>query len=123
MEIAAIADPNERAEFLESFGIAEPAADRIIRASYAVLGLISFFTAGPTEVHAWTLGRALPATAAAGQIHSDMERGFIRAEVIAFEDLARAGSTAAAKKEGTLRIEGKNYEMHDGDVIEIRFSV
>lgn len=123
MEISRIEDPAERREFLDSFGIAEPAAARIIQVSYATLGLISFFTAGPTEVHAWTLRQGQPATRAAGTIHSDLERGFIRAEVISFDDLVKAGSMANAKKEGTLRLEGKSYVVRDGDVIEIRFSV
>lgn len=123
MDIAQIEDPAERQEFLQSFGIAERAADRIIRVSYETLGLISFFTAGPTEVHAWTLRKGLPALKAAGRIHSDLERGFIRAEIIACDDLLRCGSLAAAKKEGVLRVEGKTYEIKDGDVIEIRFSV
>lgn len=123
MDISRIESEEERREFLESFGIAEPAAARIIRVSYATLGLISFFTAGPTEVHAWTLRKGQPITRAAGTIHSDMERGFIRADVIGCDALLKAGSMAAAKKEGTFRLEGKSYVTQDGDVIEIRFSV
>jgi hypothetical protein len=123
MDIAQIEDEEERREFMESFGIAQPTAERIIRLSYETLGLISFFTAGPKEVHAWTLKKGESVVRAAGTIHSDLERGFIRAEVIGTEELIALGSLAAAKKEGKLRTEGKTYVTQDGDVIEIRFSV
>ena len=123
MEIAEMGEESERREFLDSFGISEPAADRIIRVSYAALGLISFFTVGPTEVHAWTVRDAALVTEAAGTIHTDMERGFIRADVIGYEELVKCGLWTAAKKEGKLRLEGKAYRMRDGDVIEVRFSV
>jgi ribosome-binding ATPase len=123
MEIAQIEDEAERLEFMETYGITQPTAERIIRASYETLGLISFFTAGPKEVHAWTLRGGESVLRAAGTIHSDLERGFIRAEVIGAEELLALGSLAAAKKEGKLRTEGKTYVTQDGDVIEIRFSV
>lgn len=123
MEIAQIDDEEERKEFMETFGIEQPTAERIIRLSYETLGLISFFTAGPKEVHAWTLKKGESVVKAAGTIHSDLERGFIRAEVIGAEELLELGSLPNAKKEGKLRTEGKTYITQDGDVIEIRFSV
>ncbi len=123
MEIAAMESEAERKEFLESFGISAPAAHRVIQVSYETLGLMSFFTAGPTEAHAWTIRRGQNAVDAAGTIHSDLARGFIRAEIIGCEDLLRCGGLAQAKKEGVLRLEGKTYIVQDGDVIEIRFSV
>jgi len=123
MEIASIDDPADRQMFLDSFGIEQPAAARVIQVSYEVLGLMSFFTAGPPEAHAWTIHRGDSALDAAGAIHSDLARGFIRAEVISCDDLLRCGSMAAAKKEGVVKLEGKTYVMQDGDVIEVRFSV
>lgn len=123
MEIAQIEDEAERREFMETFGITKPTAERIIRASYETLGLISFFTAGPKEVHAWTLRRGESVVRAAGTIHSDLERGFIRAEVIGTDELVALGGLPEAKKHGKLRTEGKTYITQDGDVIEIRFSV
>ena len=123
MEIASL-DEADRPEFLESMGIEEPALGRVIRLSYESLGLISFFTAGgPDEVRAWTIHRGAKAPEAAGAIHSDLERGFIRAETVSFEDLMSAGSFKAAREKGTLRIEGKEYIVQDGDVLTIRFSV
>ena len=113
----------EAAELLEEFNIAAPATDRVIRASYKILGLISFFTVGEDEVRAWTIGRGTPALEAAGAIHSDIQKGFIRAEVVSYEDLMAAGSMAAAKKNATLRLEGKTYEVADGDIINFRFNV
>jgi GTP-binding protein YchF len=113
----------EAAEFLTEFSIPASAMDRVIQQSYALLELISFFTVVSNEVRAWTLKRATPALAAADVIHSDMKRGFIRAEVISFQDLMDAGSYAEAKKQGTVRLEGKTYEVQDGDVIQFRFNV
>ncbi len=113
----------EAKAFLEEFDISEPAIERVIRRSYALLGLISFFTVGEDEVRAWTIRKGTPALKAAGVIHSDMEKGFIRAEVISYEDLMTAGSYAAARKKGTPRLEGKTYEMADGDVVTFRFNV
>ncbi len=122
-EIAALADPAERRAFLSSYGLAEPVVDRLIRAVYRAAGLITFFTANAREAHAWTTPAGTPVAAAAGRIHTDMERGFIRAEVIGWEELARAGSMTQARREGRARTEGRDYVVQDGDVIEIRFSV
>jgi hypothetical protein len=96
---------------------------RMIRLSYEVMGLIAFFTVGSDEVRAWTIRRGTPAVEAAGAVHSDMQKGFIRAEVIAYEDLMSAGSTAEARRRGTFRLEGKTYEVRDGDIINFRFNV
>jgi ribosome-binding ATPase YchF (GTP1/OBG family) len=115
--------PEEAAEFLAEFNIPASAMDRVIQQSYALLALISFFTVISNEVRAWTIKKATPALEAADAIHSDMKRGFIRAEVISFQDLMDAGSYAEAKKRGTVRLEGKNYEVQDGDVIQFRFNV
>lgn len=113
----------EKAAFLAELGVAESGLDRLIRESYALLGLISFLTAGPKESRAWTIKRGTKAPQAAGKIHSDFERGFIRAEVVAFDDLVRAGSMAAAREQGLVRSEGKEYVVSDGDVILFRFNV
>jgi hypothetical protein len=121
MEIAQLA-PGDRAAFLADFGIAEPAAHRVIRLCYELLGRISFFTVGPDECRAWTVARGTQAQPAAGAIHSDLERGFIRAEAIGWQELLDLGSTAEAKKHGKLRLEGKQYVVQDGDVMNILFS-
>jgi len=115
--------PEEAAEFQAEFGVSAAAADRIIQRSYALLGLISFFTVGEDEVRAWTIRRATPAVDAAEVIHSDIKKGFIRAEVLAYDDLMAAGSYAEARKQGTTRLEGKQYEVKDGDIINFRFNV
>jgi GTP-binding protein YchF len=116
--------PAEDAQaFREEYGLKEPGLDRVIRTSYALLGLVSFLTAGEDECRAWTIRRGTKAQLAAGTIHSDIERGFIRAEVVAFDDLIAAGSLAACRDKGTLRLEGKEYEVKDGDVINFRFNV
>ncbi len=115
--------PADAQAFREDLGLEEPGLDRVIRGSYALLGLISFLTAGEDEVRAWTLRRGTRAQQAAGQIHSDIERGFIRAEVVAFADLVAAGSLAACREKATLRLEGKDYLVRDGDVINFRFNV
>jgi GTP-binding protein YchF len=115
--------PQERSEFLADLGIAEPAAHRMVRSAYRALGLHSFFTVGEDECRAWTLRRGALAPEAAGVIHSDLERGFIRAETVSYEDLVAAGGLAEAKKLNQLRLEGKSYEVRDGDVLNIRFSV
>ena len=115
--------PEEEQEFRQSLGLEESGAQRAIRATYELLGLISFFTGGPRDVHAWTVPRGTPAVKAAGRVHSDMERGFIRAEVVAFEDLMRCGSLAEARRQGVLRTEGKGYVVQDGDVVTFLFSV
>ncbi len=109
--------------FLADLGLTESGLDRLIRESYSLLGLISFLTAGEKEVRAWTITRGTKAPQAAGKIHSDFERGFIRAEVVAYDDLMREGSMAAVKDKGLLRSEGKEYVMQDGDVTVFRFNV
>ena len=114
---------DDAALFMEELGIAEPSRGRVIRLTYALLGLFSFFTAGEDECRAWTLRRGATAVDAAGTIHSDLARGFIRAEVISYEDLIACGSTAEARKRGLLRSEGKTYQVRDGDVIEVLFNV
>jgi len=122
MEMAQLPPEDARA-FLDDLGLEEPGLDRVIRTSYALLGLVSFLTAGEDECRAWTIRRGTKAQQAAGTIHSDIERGFIRAEVVAFEELMRAGSLAACRDKGTLRLEGKEYVVQDGDVINFRFNV
>ena len=121
-EIATL-DPEEKALFLQEMGLNQNGLARLISAGYELLGLISFLTAGPKEVRAWTIRRGAKAQQAAGKIHSDLERGFIRAEVVAFDDLMEAGSYNTAKERGQVRIEGKEYIVQDGDVLLIRFNV
>ncbi len=116
-------EPAEAAEFLTDLGIDEPAVNRMIRAAYHALDLQSFFTVGPDECRAWPVGRGATAPEAAGAIHSDLQRGFIRAETTAYDDLMAAGSMAAAKAANKVRLEGKAYQVQDGDILEIRFSV
>ena len=113
----------ERAMFLEELGLTESGLERLSKCSYSLLGLISFLTAGSDECRAWTITRGTKAPQAAGKIHTDFERGFIRAEIVAFEDLKNCGSMAAAKEKGLVRSEGKEYVMHDGDVTLFRFNV
>jgi len=122
MEIAQL-PPDEAEVFLDEYGIEEPSLNRFIRFSYELLGLISFFTGAEKEVHAWTVERGANAREAAGAIHSDMEKGFIRAEVVSVEDLVELGGYAEARGQGKLRLEGKNYIVQDGDVLTIRFNV
>ena len=121
-EIAEL-DDDEKAEFLEGLGLSESGLDKLIKASYSLLGLISFLTAGEDECRAWTIKKGTKAPQAAGKIHSDFERGFIRAEVVAYEDLISLGSLAAAKEKGVAGLEGKDYVVRDGDVILFRFNV
>jgi ribosome-binding ATPase YchF (GTP1/OBG family) len=116
-------DDEDAAIFMADLGVSEAARDRIISESYKLLGLMSFLTAGPDEVRAWTINRNTPAVEAAGAIHSDIQRGFIRAEVVAFDDLMRAGSMNEAKKAGTVRLEGKTYIVKDGDICNFLFNV
>ncbi|MBR0055755.1 MAG: redox-regulated ATPase YchF [Kiritimatiellae bacterium] len=116
-------DDADRDEFLSSYGIAESGLDAIVRTCYATLGLASFLTAGPKEVRAWTFRRGWKAPKCAGVIHSDFERGFIRAKVVAYEDFVRLGGEAACREAGLLREEGKDYEMRDGDMVEFLFNV
>ena len=113
----------DKAMFLEELGLAESGLDRLIKCSYALLGLISFLTCGPDECRAWTIRKGTKAPQAAGKIHSDFERGFIRAEIVAFDDLKACGSMVAAKEKGLVRSEGKDYVMKDGDVTLFRFNV
>jgi GTP-binding protein YchF len=116
-------DPADRGEFLQSIGLEEPGLHRLIRKAYALLDLLTFFTAGKKEVRAWTIRRGTKAPGAAGKIHSDFERGFIRAEITHWKDLVDLGSEAAVKAKGLLRVEGKDYVVADGDVIHFRFNV
>ncbi len=116
-------EPEERATFLTDLGIKTPGINRLAQALYAKLGLISFLTAGEDEVRAWTIKDGLSAKAAAGKIHSDIERGFIRAETVAFADFLAAGSMAGAREKGCFRLEGKEYIVADGDIINFRFNV
>jgi GTP-binding protein YchF len=122
MEIAQLS-ADEAEVFLEDLGIAEPALNRLIRLSYELLGLISFLTAGEDEVRAWTIRKGTDAQRAAGKIHSDIERGFIRAELVAYDDFITHGSMSAARDKGLVRLEGKTYEVKDGDIINFRFNV
>ena len=122
-DIAELDDPDEKAMFMEELGVTESGLDRLIKSSYALLGLMSFLTAGTDECRAWTIKRGTKAPQAAGKIHTDFERGFIRAEVIAFEDLKTIGTMAAAKAQGKVRSEGKEYIMKDGDIVNFLFNV
>jgi len=122
MELAQLSDA-EAGEFREAMGLSKPALDRVIELSYSLLGLVSFFTTVSSELKAWTIPAGTPAPKAAGKIHSDMERGFIRAEVVSCGELESCGSLAEARKKGLLRTEGKNYLMQDGDVVTFLFNV
>jgi len=113
----------ERAEFMSDLGLTQSAVDRLIAAGYAAVGALSFFTVGEDEVRAWTVRRGTLAPQAAGVIHSDMEKGFIRAEVMRFDDLMELGSEAAVKKAGLMKLAGKDYEVADGDIFHVRFNV
>lgn len=122
MEIAQLPEA-QVAPFLEEYGIAEPSLHRMVRACYDLLGLMSFFTVGEDEVRAWTVRRGATALEAAGAIHTDLARGFIRAEVIAYDDMVACGTLAEARKRGKLRLEGREYVVQDGDILNIRFNV
>jgi ribosome-binding ATPase YchF (GTP1/OBG family) len=113
----------DRAEFLREMGFAESSLNQLIRVGYGILRLITFYTTVGTELRAWTVPRGTPAPQAAGKIHTDMEKGFIRAEVISFAEFAGAGSMAAARERGLVRVEGKEYIVQDGDILHIRFHV
>ena len=119
----ALLEPDERTEFLEALGLAEPGLDRLIHEAYALLGLQTYFTAGPKEARAWTISVGAKAPEAAGVIHSDFEKGFIRAEVIAYDDYVRLGGEAGARDAGRLRSEGRDYAVREGDVMNFRFNV
>jgi hypothetical protein len=121
-ELVALA-PDERLGYLQSLGVEGSGVDNLIRSAYRLLGLMSFLTAGEKEVRAWTIPTGTRAPQAAGTIHTDIERGFIRAEVVSYDDLTRAGSYAAAREQGLLRLEGKEYMMQEGDVVHFRFNV
>ena len=116
-------DDEDKLMFLQDLGLSESGLDRLIKASYKLLGLISYLTAGEPEVRAWTIKNGTKAPQAAGKIHTDFERGFIRADVIAYDTLIENGSIAAAKEKGLVRLEGKEYVMNDGDVVLFRFNV
>jgi GTP-binding protein YchF len=115
--------PEERLDYLRSLGVPTSGVDRLIKSAYHLLGLMSFLTAGEKEVRAWTIPQGTRAQNAAGVIHSDIERGFIRAEIVNYDDLVRAGSYASAREQGVLRLEGKDYIMREGDVVNFRFNV
>lgn len=116
-------EPEDKAMFLDEMGLKESGLNRIIKEGYALLGLISYLTAGKPEVRAWTIKKGTKAPQAAGKIHTDFEKGFIRAEVVGFNDLMKCGSMAAAKEKGLVRLEGKEYVMQDGDIVLFRFNV
>ena len=122
-EVAQLAEEAEKSEFLESLGLAETGLARVIRAGYALLDLCTFFTVGPKEVHAWTIPRGSKAPQAAGAIHTDFEKGFIRAETIAYGDFVACGGEQGAKDAGKMRLEGSEYVVQDGDVMHFRFNV
>lgn len=122
-QIAQLETPEEKKEFLESLGLDEPGLNKIIRAGYGLLGLQTYFTVGPKEARAWTIRKGAKAPEAAGAIHTDFEKGFIRAEVIAYDDFVALGGEQAAKDKGKLRSEGKDYTVDDGDIILFRFNV
>ena len=122
-EIAELENQADRLEFLKDAGLTEPGVDKMIRAAYDMLNLQSFFTAGPKEVRAWTIKKGMTAPQASGAIHSDLERGFIRAEVMKYDDFMKYGTEHAVKEAGKFHVEGKNYVVEDGDILHIRFNV
>jgi hypothetical protein len=122
MELGELSE-NDAKEFREDMGLTKPALDRVIALSYHLLGLVSFFTTASAELKAWTIASGTTAPKAAGKVHSDMERGFIRAEVVSYNDLEKCRGLAEAKKRGQLRIEGKNYTIQDGDVVTFLFNI
>ena len=121
-ELASL-DGDDKKEMLDALGLESSGLDKVIKASYDLLGLMSFLTAGEPEVRAWTIKKGTKAPQAAGKIHSDIERGFIRAEIVSYDDLMREGSMTAAKEKGLVRSEGKEYIMQDGDIVLFRFNV
>ena len=122
-EISELESEEEKKEFLETLGLEQSGLDKLIKSSYTLLGLMSFLTAGEPEVRAWTIKIGTKAPQAAGKIHSDIERGFIRAEIVNYDDLVECGSVANAREKGLVRLEGKDYVMQDGDVVNFRFNV
>jgi len=122
-ELAQLADGDEKREFLATLGLDEPGLARVIRAGYSLLDLITFFTVGPKEAHAWTVERGTKAPQAAGRIHTDFEKGFIRAETITFADFVAHGGEQGAKDAGRMRLEGADYIVQDGDIMHFRFNL
>ena len=122
-QIAELENPDDKAMFMEEYKMTQPALNRLILSAYNLLGLETYFTAGVQEVRAWTIHKGWKAPQAASVIHTDFEKGFIKAEVIAFEDFVKYGSEAACRDNGRLRIEGKEYIVKDGDVMHFRFNV
>jgi len=122
-EIAELEGEEDRKEFLADAGLKEPGVSKLIRSAYSMLNLVSFFTVGPKEIRAWTIRRGALAPEAAGAIHSDLQRGFIRAEVMKYEDFITLGSEQACKDKGKLSVEGKNYVVNEADILHIRFNV
>ena len=122
-EIAELEDEEDKVEFLQDAGLTEPGVNKLIRSAYTMLNLETFFTVGPKEIHAWTIKKGATAPEAAGVIHSDLERGFIRAEVMKYTDFIELGSEVACKNAGKLHVEGKKYVVEDGDILNIRFNV
>jgi len=120
--IIALLDADERAEFLETLGLSEPGLNRLIREAYSLLGLQTYFTVGPKEARAWTIHVGDTAPQAAGVIHTDFEKGFIRAETISYDDYVRLNGEQGAKEAGRMRLEGKEYKVQDGDVLHFRFT-
>ena len=122
-EELSVLDEDDEKEMLEALGLEESGLNKVIKKSYDLLGLMSFLTAGEPEVRAWTIKKGTKAPQAAGKIHSDIERGFIRAEIVSYDDLMREGSMTAAKEKGLVRSEGKEYVMQDGDIVLFKFNV
>ena len=122
-EIAELEDEEDRKEFLADAGLEEPGVSKLVRSAYSMLNLVSFFTVGPKEIRAWTIRKGATAPEAAGAIHSDLQRGFIRAEVMKYEDFISLGSEQACKDKGKLSVEGKNYVVEEADILHIRFNV
>jgi ribosome-binding ATPase YchF (GTP1/OBG family) len=122
-EVAQLADAGEKREFLAALGLDEPGLARVIRAGYALLRLVTFFTVGPKEAHAWTVEEGTRAPQAAGKVHTDFEKGFIRSETIAYADFAAYGGEMGARDAGRMRLEGADYVVQDGDVMRFRFNV
>ena len=118
----AVLPPDEQADYLEAVGLSEPGLNRVIRAGYELLGLVTYFTVGPKEARAWTVTRGMRAPQAAGVIHTDFEKGFIRAETIAYPDYVALKGEAGARDAGRMRLEGKDYVVQDGDVMHFRFA-
>jgi ribosome-binding ATPase YchF (GTP1/OBG family) len=119
----AMLGPDDQQDYLAALGLTEPGLNRVIRAGYGLLGLITYFTVGPKEARAWTVTKGTRAPEAAGVIHTDFERGFIRAETIAYDDYVRLGGEAGARDAGRLRLEGRDYVVADGDVMHFRFNL